>query len=76
MKLSARNQLNGTAVEVIKGQTTSHARIDIGHGVIVTASITNEAVDDLKLVKGRCRHRHHEGQRCDGREIAELSKAP
>lgn len=52
MKLSARNQLKGTAVGVTKGQTTSHVRIDIGNGVIVTASITNEAVDDLKLARG------------------------
>jgi molybdopterin-binding protein len=35
-----------------KGQTTSHVRIDIGNGVIVTASITNEAVDDLAIAKG------------------------
>jgi molybdopterin-binding protein len=27
-------------------------RIDIGHGVIVTASITNEAVDELDLKPG------------------------
>jgi molybdopterin-binding protein len=52
MKLSARNQLQGTIVEVRKGQTTAHVRIDIGHGVTVTASITNEAVDDLKLAVG------------------------
>jgi molybdopterin-binding protein len=52
MKLSARNQLQGTIVELRKGQTTAHVRIDIGHGVIVTASITNEAVDDLKLAVG------------------------
>ena len=52
MKLSARNQLKGKVAEVTKGQTTSHVRIDIGNGVIVTASITNEAVDDLKLAKG------------------------
>ena len=52
MKLSARNQLQGTIVEVGKGQTTAHVRIDIGHGVTVTASITNEAVDDLKLAVG------------------------
>jgi molybdopterin-binding protein len=51
MKISARNALKGTIVEVVKGQTTAHVRIDIG-GAIVTASITNEAVDDLKLVKG------------------------
>jgi len=52
MKISARNQLKGTVVEVTKGATTSHVRIDIGSGVIVTASITNEAVDQLKLAKG------------------------
>ena len=53
MKLSARNQLKGKIVEVVKGATTSHVRIDIGGGAIVTASITNEAVDELKLAKGQ-----------------------
>lgn len=52
MKISARNQLKGAVVEVTKGATTSHVRIDIGGGVIVTSSITNEAVDQLKLAKG------------------------
>ena len=52
MKLSARNQLKGKVAEVVKGQTTAHVQIDIGRGVMVTASITNEAVDELKLAKG------------------------
>jgi molybdopterin-binding protein len=52
MKLSARNQLKGKVVKVQKGQTTSHVEINIGRGVVVTSSITNEAVDDLKLKKG------------------------
>jgi molybdopterin-binding protein len=52
MKLSARNQLKGKIVAVTKGQTTAHIRIDIGGGVIVTSSITNEAVDDLALKVG------------------------
>ncbi|MCW6509171.1 TOBE domain-containing protein [Lichenifustis flavocetrariae] len=52
MRLSARNQLKGKVVEVTKGQTTSHVRIDVG-GTIVTASITNEAVDDLGLKPGQ-----------------------
>ncbi len=52
MKLSARNQLTGRLVEVTKGQTTAHVRVDIGGGKIVTASITNEAVDDLGLKVG------------------------
>jgi molybdopterin-binding protein len=51
-KLSARNQLHGKVVEVRKGQTTAHVRVDIGNGVIVTSSITNEAVDDLGLAAG------------------------
>ena len=53
MKISARNILKGKVTEIVKGATTSHVRIDIGGGVIVTASITNEAVDELKLAKGK-----------------------
>ncbi|GLQ78546.1 transporter [Mesorhizobium huakuii] len=53
MKISARNVLKGTIAEIVKGATTSHVRIDIGGGAIVTASITNEAVADLKLEKGK-----------------------
>lgn len=52
MKISARNQLKGTIIDVVKGATTSHVRIDIG-GAIVTSSITNEAVDELDLAKGK-----------------------
>jgi len=52
MKLSARNQLKGTVVEVKKGQTTAHVRIDVGGGIVITSSITNEAVDDLGLKAG------------------------
>ena len=52
MKLSARNSLKGTIVEVKKGQTTAHVRIDIG-GSIVTSAITNEAVDELKLATAK-----------------------
>ena len=52
MKLSARNQMRGKVVAVLKGTTTAHVRIDIGNGVIITSSITNEAVDDLGLKVG------------------------
>ncbi len=51
MKLSARNVIKGTIVEVKKGQTTAHVLIDIG-GATVTAAITNESIDDLKLQQG------------------------
>ena len=52
MRISARNTLKGRIVEIVKGATTSHVRIDIG-GAIVTASITNEAVAELKLEAGK-----------------------
>ena len=52
MKISARNNLKGKVVEVTKGATTAHVKIDVG-GTIVTASITNAAVDELKLAPGK-----------------------
>ena len=52
MRISARNQLAGTIIEVTKGATTSHVRVDIGGGKIITSSITNAAVDELSLKVG------------------------
>ena len=52
MKISARNRLKGRIVEVKKGQTTAHVRLDV-NGTIVTAAITNEAVDELGLKAGQ-----------------------
>jgi len=51
MKISARNALPGTIKEIKMGATTAHVLLDVG-GTIVTASITNEAVEDLKLKVG------------------------
>jgi molybdopterin-binding protein len=52
MRLSARNQIKGKILEVKKGATTSHVRVDIGNGVIMTSSITNEAAEELGLKSG------------------------
>jgi molybdopterin-binding protein len=52
MRLSARNIIRGKVVSVTKGATTAHVKIDVGGGTVITASITNEAVEDLKLVTG------------------------
>jgi molybdopterin-binding protein len=49
MRISARNQIKGTVIEVTKGATTSHVRVDIGGGQVMTSSITNEAVDELGI---------------------------
>ena len=53
MKISARNQIRGTIVGLVKGATTAHVRVEIGAGQIVTAAITNEAVDELGLAPGK-----------------------
>ena len=52
MQLSARNVLKGRVVKVIKGATTAHVLIEV-NGATITASITNEAVEDLKLKEGQ-----------------------
>jgi len=52
MKLSARNKLKGKIIDVKKGATTAHVRLEIAPRQIVTASITNEAVEELGLKAG------------------------
>ena len=51
MKISARNRLKGKIIEVKKGATTAHVRLDV-NGTTVTASITNEAAEELGLKAG------------------------
>ncbi len=52
MRLSARNILKGKVVALTRGATTTHVKVEIVEGMVVTASITNEAADDLGLVVG------------------------
>ena len=52
MKISARNILPGRIIALTKGATTAHVRLELPGGAIVTASITNEAVDELGLAVG------------------------
>jgi molybdopterin-binding protein len=52
MRISARNCLRGRIVEVKKGATTAHVRIDV-NGTVLTASITNESVEQLGLAPGQ-----------------------
>jgi molybdopterin-binding protein len=51
MRLSARNVLKGRVTKIVRGATTAHVKIDVS-GTVVTASITNEAVDELGLREG------------------------
>jgi molybdopterin-binding protein len=52
MRLSARNILKGKVVALTRGATTTHVKVEIVDGMIVTAAITNEAADDLGLTIG------------------------
>jgi molybdopterin-binding protein len=52
MKLSARNQIAGTIKTVTPGTTTTHVTIEVSPSVTITASITNEAADELALKSG------------------------
>jgi molybdopterin-binding protein len=52
MKLSARNVIKGKVLEVKRGQTTAHVKLDVGGGIVITSSITMAAVDELKLKPG------------------------
>lgn len=53
MKISARNVIEGKVVSVNKGATTANIKIEVVPGIVITASITNEAADDLGLVPGK-----------------------
>jgi molybdopterin-binding protein len=52
MKLSARNQISGTVTAIDTGATTTVLRLDC-NGTILTASITNAAVEELGLAVGK-----------------------
>jgi len=52
LKISARNRLEGVIEHIEKGPVTSKIKIKINKPVTVTAVITKEAVDDLKLSTG------------------------
>jgi molybdopterin-binding protein len=52
MKLSARNIMPGKVVAITRGVTTSHVKLEVSPGFVITASITNDAVDELGLTVG------------------------
>jgi molybdopterin-binding protein len=53
MKISARNVLPGKVVALTLGATTAHVKIEIAGGTVITAAITNEAVQELGLEVGK-----------------------
>jgi molybdopterin-binding protein len=51
VRISARNKIAGTITSIERGQTIANVVLDIG-GQRLVASITVEAVNDLRLVEG------------------------
>ena len=53
MRTSARNQLRGTVRRVRRGAVNAEVMLDLGDGLEIVATITNDAVDELRLARGR-----------------------
>lgn len=52
MKISARNQLKGTVVEIKEGAVNGIVKLDIGGGNIISATISMDAIKELGLTVG------------------------
>ena len=52
MKLSARNIISGKLEHIHKGAVTTTLKVDVGNGIHITSSITNEAAEGLNLEVG------------------------
>jgi molybdopterin-binding protein len=62
-KISARNQLKGKVIEVRKGQTIAHVRVDIGKNAIA------HPVRGLARVSVRCGLRLRAQTACSGQSV-------
>lgn len=51
-RISARNQFPGTVEKVTKGAVNGHVTLRLADGNVLTASITNEAIEELGLKEG------------------------
>nr|WKF60010.1 Molybdenum-pterin-binding protein MopA [Paraburkholderia busanensis] len=52
LRISARNQLRGTVSSVKRGAVSAEVSLTLGGGVVVTAVVTNDSVDALRLAEG------------------------
>lgn len=53
MKISARNQLKGKVIEIEKGAVNAIVKLDIGNGNVISSTISLEALEELKIEKGK-----------------------
>ena len=52
MKISARNVIKGTVLEVKEGPVNSQVRVDIGGGNTTKSMITSDAIEELGIAVG------------------------
>lgn len=52
VKLSTRNQLNGTVTELNKGAVNAEVALEVAPGMVITTIVTNQSVDNLGLAPG------------------------
>lgn len=52
MKLSARNQIKGTVIEIQEGAVNGIVKLDIGGGNTITSTISMSAIQELNLKVG------------------------
>lgn len=52
MKISAHNQLARRVVAIQPGAVNGTVKVEIGPGMVITSSITEEAIADLALAEG------------------------
>ncbi|MGI5962933.1 MAG: TOBE domain-containing protein [Lawsonibacter sp.] len=53
MKISARNQLKGTIVDIQEGVVNGIVKLDIGGGNVVSATISMNSIQELQLTVGK-----------------------
>ena len=52
MRISPRNQFRGTVVSIERGAVNGIVQIEVAPGLVISSSITNEAIRDLGLEVG------------------------
>jgi len=53
MKLSTRNQLKGTIIDIQEGAVNGIVKIDTGGGNVISSTISMNALKELELVVGK-----------------------
>ena len=52
MRISARNQFKGTVISIEQGAVNGIVQIELAPGLVISSSMTNEAIQELGLTVG------------------------